>query len=102
MQAPTGALLGYWRAEGLSAPQGVTTDGTDVWVVDAGSKQVLRYAGAAALTSGMAVAASKFPLAAACGLASAIYGHSPRRDDAMSVGLRLVGSSSARGPSWRP
>src|SRR5580700_8761737 len=28
----------------------------------------------------------------------AVYRHSPRRDDAMPVGLRLVGSSSDRGP----
>src|SRR5262249_34323965 len=62
VQESDGALLGWWRAEGLQAPVGVSSDGSDVWVVDAGSKQVLRYAGATALLAGSSVAASRFAL----------------------------------------
>jgi RHS repeat-associated protein len=62
VQGGDGRLLGWWRPEGLQSPVGVSSDGTDVWVVDAGSKQVLRYAGAAALLAGSSVAASRFSL----------------------------------------
>ena len=27
-------LLGSWRAEGVKRPEGIATDGTDVWIVD--------------------------------------------------------------------
>jgi RHS repeat-associated protein len=62
VQGADGAYRGSWVAEGVTDPQGISTDGTDVWIVDAGSKQVLRYAGAAALTGGTAVAQSWFTL----------------------------------------
>jgi RHS repeat-associated protein len=62
VQGSDGRLLGWWRPEGLQSPVGVSSDGTDMWVVDAGSKQVLRYAGAAALLAGSSVAASRFSL----------------------------------------
>ncbi len=62
VQGDDGRLLGWWRPEGLQAPVGVSSDGADVWVVDAASKQVLRYAGAAALLAGSSVAASQFSL----------------------------------------
>jgi RHS repeat-associated protein len=65
VQGPDGTLLGYWRAEGLQSPAGITTDGADVWVVDAGSHEVVRYAGAAGLTSGMATPIARFGLDAA-------------------------------------
>lgn len=48
----TEVLLGSWHAGGLDKPEGIATDATDIWVVDAGSDQVLRYAGGAALLSG--------------------------------------------------
>lgn len=62
VQRPDGSLLGFWRADGLQSPTGLTTDGTDVWVVDAASRKVLRYAGTASQLSGAAVAASSFNL----------------------------------------
>ncbi|HEY8504511.1 MAG TPA: SdrD B-like domain-containing protein, partial [Gemmataceae bacterium] len=59
-----GTPVGSWRAEdaGLTDPQGVTTEGTDIWLIDAGSLRVYRYAGAAALTGGSAAAAGSFAL----------------------------------------
>jgi hypothetical protein len=55
-------LLGSWTANGLSTPQGITTNGTDIWIVDDGSNKVFRYAGAATKLSGNANATSSFSL----------------------------------------
>lgn len=60
-----GALLGSWIASGLAAsaqPQGIATDGNDVWIVDAKSGKVLRYAGAASRLSGSQNFAGSFNL----------------------------------------
>ncbi len=62
VQSPGGAVRGSWAAGGLQDPQDVTTDGTDVWVADAGLRQVLRYVGAAALSAGNATPAGAFAL----------------------------------------
>jgi hypothetical protein len=62
VQGPDGSRRGSWYAWGLQDPQDLTTDGTDVWVVDRGLRQLLRYSGAAALTGGAAVAAAGFAL----------------------------------------
>jgi RHS repeat-associated protein/uncharacterized repeat protein (TIGR01451 family) len=59
----SGTPVGGWRAgDALTDPQGVTTNGTDVWLVDAGSKRVYRYAGAASWTGGEGTATGSFPL----------------------------------------
>ncbi len=61
----TGALLGSWTAGTLAAnaqPQGIATNGTDVWIVDAKSDKVFRYTGAATRLSGSQNAASSFNL----------------------------------------
>jgi hypothetical protein len=42
-----GAGRGSWRAEGLARPEDIATDGRNIWIVDAGLGQVLRYAGGA-------------------------------------------------------
>jgi sugar lactone lactonase YvrE len=61
----SGALLGSWTAGTLAknaTPEGITTNGTDVWIVDSRSDKVYRYAGAASRISGTQNAASSFSL----------------------------------------
>ncbi|MDZ4784230.1 MAG: hypothetical protein SGJ19_28615 [Planctomycetia bacterium] len=57
-----GGLLGSWTASGLSTPQGVTTNGTDIWIVDGSTDKVYKYTGAASRLSGSQNAASNFKL----------------------------------------
>jgi hypothetical protein len=57
-----GGLLGSWTANGLSAPTGITTNGTDIWIVDSSTDKVYKYAGAATRLSGSQNAASNFNL----------------------------------------
>lgn len=65
VQKADGTVQGTWLANGLQSPQGIASNGTDLWIVDAGSKKVLRYTNGVSLTSGSASAASSFNLAAA-------------------------------------
>jgi hypothetical protein len=61
----TGNLLGTWTAGTLAnnaTPEGIATNGTDVWIVDSKSDKVYRYAGAASRISGTQTAASSFSL----------------------------------------
>ncbi|TWU20771.1 DUF5050 domain-containing protein [Bythopirellula polymerisocia] len=61
----SGALLGSWAAGTLAnnaQPEGIASDGTDVWIVDNRSDTVFRYAGAANRLSGTQTAASSFKL----------------------------------------
>ena len=61
----TGGLLGSWTAGSLAnnaTPEGIATDGTDVWIVDSKSDKVFRYDGAASRLSGSQNAASSFNL----------------------------------------
>lgn len=57
-----GGLLGSWTANGLSSPSGITTNGTDIWIVDSSTDRVYKYAGAASRLSGSQSAASNFKL----------------------------------------
>ena len=60
-----GTLLGSWTAGTLSTSatvEGIATDGTDVWIVDAKSDKVYKYTGAATRLSGSQNAASSFSL----------------------------------------
>jgi hypothetical protein len=57
-----GTALGYWKAKGLSTPEGIASDGTDLWIVDRGKDKVFRFAGAASRTSGSASSTSSFAL----------------------------------------
>lgn len=59
---PAGTLLGTWQATGLTTPTGITTDGTDIWIVDSGSDRMRRYAGAASRLSGSQAALNAFNL----------------------------------------
>ncbi|MFO0847714.1 MAG: Calx-beta domain-containing protein [Gemmataceae bacterium] len=58
-----GGFLGYW-ASGVGQPEGVATNGTDVWLADARTDRVYRFANAAARRDRSQSAASSFPLAA--------------------------------------
>jgi len=60
-----GALLGSWTAGTLASNatvEGIATNGTDVWIVDARSDKVYKYTGAATRLSGSQSAASSFKL----------------------------------------
>jgi uncharacterized delta-60 repeat protein len=61
----SGGLLGSWSAGSLAANatvEGIATNGTDVWIVDARQDKVFRYTGAASRLSGSQNAASSFDL----------------------------------------
>jgi hypothetical protein len=61
----SGTLLVTWTAGSLannSTPQGIATNGADIWVVDSKSDKVFQYAGAASRLSGTQTAASSFSL----------------------------------------
>lgn len=60
-----GNVIGSWKAGSLASnatPEGIATNGTDVWIVDAKSDKVFKYAGAATRLSGSQNAASSFSL----------------------------------------
>jgi hypothetical protein len=62
---PTGSLLGSWSAGGLNPTaqvEGIATNGTDIWLVDAKQHKVFKYTGAASRLSGSQNAASSFSL----------------------------------------
>ena len=61
----SGGLLGSWTAGTLATKatvEGIATNGTDVWIVDAKSDKVYKYTGAATRLSGSQNAASSFSL----------------------------------------
>ena len=61
----SGGLVGSWSLGSLSWAanvQGIATNGTDVWVVDAYSDNVYKYTNAASRTTGSQNAASSFKL----------------------------------------
>src|SRR5262249_47861980 len=64
----TGGLVGSWTAGTMASnasPDGIASDGTDIWVVDSKNDTVYRYTGAANRISGTQTAASSFKLNAA-------------------------------------
>ena len=61
----SGGLLGSWTAGTLArnaTVEGIATNGTDMWIVDARSDKVFKYVNAASLLSGSQNAASSFKL----------------------------------------
>ncbi len=61
----SGGLLGSWTAGTLATNatvEGITTNGTDVWIVDARSDRVFKYSNAASRLSGRQNAATSFRL----------------------------------------
>jgi hypothetical protein len=61
-----GTLVGSWLADKggapVSSPNGIATDGTDIWIVDAWGAQVKRYAGAATREAGSQTPISSFKI----------------------------------------
>jgi hypothetical protein len=60
-----GGLIGSWTAGTLASNatvEGIATNGTDIWIVDAKSDKVFKYAGAATRTSGSQNASGTFNL----------------------------------------
>jgi hypothetical protein len=55
-------LLGKWQANGLTHVSGVTTNGTDIWLVDTKSDAILLFAGACTRVSGKVTATSSIRL----------------------------------------
>jgi hypothetical protein len=60
----TGTALGSWTAGSVNRPEGIATNGTDLWVVDSQTDRVYRYANAAGRRDRSQDAASNFALAA--------------------------------------
>jgi len=58
-----GNFQGSWTAQGLNTPDGIATDGSDMWIVDRRLKRVFQYSGAATRTSGSQGSSSSFALA---------------------------------------
>ena len=61
----SGGLLGSWSAGSMpnnATPEGIATNGTDIWIVDSRSDQVFRYAGAASRLAGSQAADTSFGL----------------------------------------
>src|SRR5262249_36789002 len=63
----SGGFLGSWAPKDVGSPQGITTDGTDVWIVSSGDGKVRRYQGAASRASGSQSPANTYALSAANG-----------------------------------
>ncbi len=57
-----GAALGSWQATDLNNPQGIASDGTNMWILDAGQQKILSYSLGALRYSGSATATSSFSL----------------------------------------
>jgi hypothetical protein len=63
--SPGGTLLGSWTPGGLpsgASLEGITTDRTNIWILDASTNKVFSYAGAASRLSGSQNATSSFKL----------------------------------------
>jgi hypothetical protein len=63
----SGGLLGTWTAGSLASNaqvEGIATNGTDIWLVDARQDKVFKYTGAAGRTAGSQNADANFLLAA--------------------------------------
>lgn len=54
--------LGTWLTEGLVNPEGIATDGTDVWIVDRSKDRVYRFANMANQRDGLFAATDSFRL----------------------------------------
>lgn len=60
----SGVRLGSWKTIGIDKPEGITTNGTDIWIVDQEKDLVYFFAGAATRRSGSKTPTSTFALAA--------------------------------------
>ncbi len=57
-----GKLIGNWEAKGMDKPEGVATNGKDLWIVDRETDRVYFFAGGAARLTGKVSATSSFAL----------------------------------------
>jgi hypothetical protein len=57
-----GSFLHRWRTSGVTRPQGIATDGTDVWIVSTGTDRVYFFTGGASHVGGTHSATSSFAL----------------------------------------
>ncbi len=57
------SLLGSWRAKTVSSPEGIATNGTDIWIVDKSKDRIYRFEDAAGRRSGSQEASASFQLA---------------------------------------
>ena len=55
-------LIGRWQAEGVEHVAGITTDGTDIWLVDSKTDSIYRFAGGTSRLSGKTKATSAIRL----------------------------------------
>ncbi|WP_254510266.1 hypothetical protein [Anatilimnocola floriformis] len=60
----SGRLLGQWKVDGIDKPEGIATNGTDMWIVDRETDRVFFFAGGAVRRTGSVKATSSFALAA--------------------------------------
>ena len=58
-----GTELGLWNANQVTQPQGIATDGTNLWMVGVAHDKIYYYAGGAAIRSGTVSTTSSFELA---------------------------------------
>jgi RHS repeat-associated protein len=58
-----GTQIGQWNTNEVTQPQGIATDGTNLWIVGAAQDNVYYYANGASLRSGTVTATSSFSLA---------------------------------------
>ncbi|MFY8200514.1 MAG: hypothetical protein ACOVLE_07585, partial [Pirellula staleyi] len=58
-------LLGAWSATGVTTPEGIATDGNNIWIVDDARNRVFRYNSAASRIGGSLASSSSFNLASA-------------------------------------
>jgi hypothetical protein len=58
----SGDMLGRYEVEGIDKPEGITTDGTHLWIVDRSSDRVLYFANGADHRSGNLMPTSSFRL----------------------------------------
>lgn len=54
--------LGSWTASELEMPEGIATDGTDIWMIDAAANRIFAYANAASWREGVYASSSSFLL----------------------------------------
>jgi hypothetical protein len=59
----SGTKLGQWKPRGLVDPRDIAVSGGDVWIVDRGLDQALKFSGEAGRSSGKTAADSTFDLA---------------------------------------
>jgi hypothetical protein len=86
-----GNLRGSWTALGLAQPEDITTDGTHIWILDNGPKQVLQYSNAAGRLDGSQSPDNSFTLTAGGGVVAG----ATAVDAASYVALRKMSSASS-------